>query len=265
MATQPDLNPSTLNVKGPKLLEKAGKIGPAGTPLDNLLAPTVTAAATTTATKLNTSGPTTLPTTDFTNGLSWQRELHINRKEPSLKELYESWADRRSVMFLHPNGAKKDEQSEALCIIDFVTASVLNEHEKCLPEMGTMKLLIKYGASRLKLESVSLPQWVVGNTRIFYHLLLSNKLPTQWDIRGYLGYTVKDMQLANKYDWVSVLHFNDEFCSLQALYGYPWSFDSIYLHQIILEPKQTHGSLHLGLGDPDVVRSRVGLPKFSQQ
>ena len=44
------------------------------------------------------------------------------------------------------------------------------------------------------------------------------------------------MELANRFQWVSVLKYDDEFCLLQATYNYPWSFDSNHLHTVLLEP-----------------------------
>ena len=43
------------------------------------------------------------------------------------------------------------------------------------------------------------------------------------------------MELSNRYQWVSVLKYDDEFRLFQATYNYPWSFGSNHLHSIILE------------------------------
>ena len=44
------------------------------------------------------------------------------------------------------------------------------------------------------------------------------------------------MELAGKYEWVSVLKFDDEYRQLQATYGFPWSHDSHHLHEVTLVP-----------------------------
>ncbi|CAH3152437.1 unnamed protein product, partial [Porites evermanni] len=44
------------------------------------------------------------------------------------------------------------------------------------------------------------------------------------------------MELSNRFQWPSVLTYDDEFRLLQATYGYPWSFDCNHLHTVILEP-----------------------------
>ena len=69
--------------------------------------------------------------------------------------------------------------------------------------------------------------WVVSNTRIFYNLLTKQKLQSDEDIQHYLAYTIKIMELATWFQWVSGLEYDDEFCLLQAAYNYPWSFNSI--------------------------------------
>lgn len=73
---------------------------------------------------------------------------------------------------------------------------------------------------------------MVGNARIFYNFLTSNKLSTPHDVQIYLAYT---MELSNRYQWVSVLKYDDEFLLVQATYNYPWSFGFNHLHSIILE------------------------------
>ena len=100
-----------------------------------------------------------------------------------------------------------------------------------------VRLVVAYGQQRPRLESVTLTQWVIANTRIFHTLLFANKLPTPRDVKEYLAYTVKVMELAGKYEWVSVLKFDDEYRQLQATYAFPWSYDSPHLHEVALVPK----------------------------
>ena len=77
---------------------------------------------------------------------------------------------------------------------------------------------------------------MVSNTRIFYNLLASRKLQSLEDIQHYLGYMIKITELANKFQWVSILKYDDQFRILQATYNYPWCFDSNHLHTVLLEP-----------------------------
>ena len=55
--------------------------------------------------------------------------------------------------------------------------------------------MVTYGPKKPKLESISIPKWVVANTRNFYTFLSEDKLSTQSAIQDYLAYTVKTMEL----------------------------------------------------------------------
>ena len=153
----------------------------------------------------------------------------------SLHDQFLVRSDQHADMFLAPAAVSLGEK--VLRIVDFVSSLVPKETEQTISDMGGSRLLISYGQQRPRLESVSLSQWVVANTRIFHSLLFSCKLPTSRDVRDYLAYTVKIMELAGKYEWTSVLKFDDEFRQLQATYSFPWSHDSTHLHQITLVPK----------------------------
>ena len=80
-----------------------------------------------------------------------------------------------------------------------------------------------------------LRQSVIGNTRIFHKLLANRILNSHKDIQHNLAYTAKMMELANRFHWVSVLKYDDEFCLLQATYYYPWNFESNHLHTGLLQ------------------------------
>ena len=153
----------------------------------------------------------------------------------SLHDQFLARSDHHADMFLAPAAVPLGEK--VLRIVDYTSSLVPRETEQTLSDMGGSRLLISYGQQRPRLESVSLSQWVVANTRIFHSLLFSCKLPTSRDVRDYLAYTVKIMELAGKYEWTSVLKFDDEFRQLQATYSFPWSHDSTHLHQITLVPK----------------------------
>ncbi len=179
------------------------------------------------------------------SGLPWQMQqapantaIIASQTSPlvSLHEQFQARSDHHAEMFLSPKAVPLGEK--VLCIIDFISSLVPKETEQTLSDMGGSRLLISYGQQRPRLESVSLTQWVVANTRIFHSLLFSSKLPTSRDIRDYLAYTVRIMELAGKYEWTSVLKFDDEFRQLQATYSFPWSHDSNHLHQVTLVPKQ---------------------------
>ena len=103
--------------------------------------------------------------------------------------------------------------------MDYIDRLVPVEDERTISQSGQCKFIVSYGTKKQKLEDVSLAQWVIGNTRIMYTLLFSNKLPINKDVRNYFSYTVKIRELANKYDWKSVLRYDDEYRHVQSIYG----------------------------------------------
>ena len=114
-----------------------------------------------------------------------------------------------SEMFLKP--AKLTGEIKVYLIPDFVDALVPQMNEETIGSQGSARLTLNYGPKKPKLESVSMQQWVVGNTRIVYTLLEEKKLNALPEIQDYLAYTVKIMELANKYEWKSVLMYDNEF------------------------------------------------------
>ena len=139
-----------------------------------------------------------------------------------------------SEMFLKPRRIPSGEK--VLKIIDFADKIIPRDEERTLSAVGTAKIVVSYGPNKPKLESITLSQWVVANTRIFYTLLQGGNLPTPTDIQHYLAYTVKIMELSARFTWVSILNYDDEFRHLQATYQYPWCFDSNHLHTVTLQP-----------------------------
>ena len=113
------------------------------------------------------------------------------------------------------------------------------DDEHSLSSVGTAKIVGSYGPRKLKLQQITLQQWVIANTRIFYTLFAGSKLPSVADLQHYLAYTVKIMELSLKHLWISVLRYDGKFRQLQGVYNYPWSFDSNHLHSVLLEPIST--------------------------
>ena len=74
------------------------------------------------------------------------------------------------------------------------------------------------GAKKIKLDQVSMPQFVIAFMRILYHLMESKQIDPYDEIKHYLAYVAKCMELATRYEWQSVLRYDDEFRQLQALH-----------------------------------------------
>ncbi|KAL9975400.1 hypothetical protein ACROYT_G012558 [Oculina patagonica] len=126
---------------------------------------------------------------------------------PQGNGLQQSQLTGTSEMFLKPAQLPKGER--ILRIVDFVDNIVPRDDERTISDGGNTKLIVSYGPKKPKLEQVSLQQWVVSNTRIFYNLLATRKLQSYVDIPHYLAYTIKIMELANRFQWVSVLKYDD--------------------------------------------------------
>ena len=137
-------------------------------------------------------------------GLAWQAKISAGHPATfSLHDRFAANSENHSNMLLVPAAVPQAER--VLQIFDFLSNIVPKESERALTDLGGSRLVISYGQQLPRLESVTLSQWVVANTRIFHNLLFANKLPTSRDLRDYLAYTVKVMELAGKYEWVSVL------------------------------------------------------------
>ena len=198
---------------------------------------------------------------------SWKRNKLINI--PFLIEAHQSNKDRRKIesssrlfknlpdlddVFLSP--IETAGEIKALRITDFVNDIIPHEDERMIgvDSGGSTRLLVKYTKRKPKLESVIVAQWTVANTQIMHRLISSKQLVSYDDIKSYLAYTVKVMQLCTRYTWVSILRFDDEFRQLQDFYQGPWTYDSNHLHTVHLVPgiKMTNfGNASFGAGFPE--------------
>ena len=126
------------------------------------------------------------------------------------------------------------------------------EEEKVITGDSHTKLTFSIGSTKPKLESVTVEQYSIANLRIFYELLFSNRLPTMEDIREYLSFSIKVMELAKRYTWLSVLKYDDEYRVLQHTYGFSWGTDNSHLHEVVLLPRwAVKNSLRRGLGSSE--------------
>ena len=139
-------------------------------------------------------------------------------------------------MLLKP-GAKERSKCEVLRVTDFVNKLVQKEEDKILVDSQGTNPYIKGVYKKPSLEALTVPQWVIGSIRIFYHLLEGNKFQDRDDMLSYMGHMVKVMELAERYEWLSVVKFDDEFRHIQALYNYPWLYESHHLHATLLRAK----------------------------
>ena len=141
-------------------------------------------------------------------------------------------------IFLRPSRLSNDgTRGKPLRIIDFVSRARPTEEEKILSYDRNCKLSFILNDSKPKLKNVTVEQFSIANLRIFYELLFSKKLGTMQEVREYLSYSVKILELATKYSWESVLLYDDEYRILQHTYGFSWATDNSHLHEVMLLPK----------------------------
>ena len=157
----------------------------------------------------------------------------------SLAQMFKQQEQRGATTKTCDNG-----QGKTLRIMDSVSRLRPTEEEKVVStDSGSQTtLLLSIGNKKPNLESVTVEQFSIANIRIFYELLTSGRLPTAADIRDYLSYSVKVLELARKYTWESVLKYDDEYRVLQHTYGYPWSKDQSHLHEVVLIPRYLSSS-----------------------
>ena len=164
-------------------------------------------------------------------------------------------AARTADMLLKP---KKTSGKTYLHIVDFVDNICQKDDERLLAEHGITRLMINYGPKKLKLHEISMQKYVIGAIRILVELLDSKQmssLDVKDGVKQCFGYLIKIMELAMRFEWKSVLEFDDSFRQLQALYGVPWVHESHYLHLFKLVPLQ--------FGYPNLTRRKFSTDSHS--
>ena len=68
-------------------------------------------------------------------------------------------------------------------------------------------------------------------------MIEGNKFTNLGEMQEYMAKMVKVMELSMGYEWGSVKEFDDEFRHIQALYHYPWTYESHHLHTTRLQAK----------------------------
>ena len=119
-------------------------------------------------------------------------------------------------LYLKP-GAKERGKIEVLKIVDFIEQTVEKEDEQLLLDNGTDKIFFKGRHKKPKLEDLTLSQWIIGSICILNYFIEGNKFDSIAQMQSYLGYMVKVMEWAGKFEWLSVLKFDDDFRHIQAL------------------------------------------------
>ena len=128
--------------------------------------------------------------------------------------------------------------TKPLLIPDFVPHVISD----CKPEeielggWATLRLPSQ-STPRPKLDSISPYLWIVANARIMATLQAKGALDGT-GLLDYMSYTAKFGELACRYTWSSVLHYANEYRTLQAAVGFTWGSDSPHLSRVALKERQ---------------------------
>ena len=87
--------------------------------------------------------------------------------------------------------------------------------------------------------SITWMEWSAANMRLFHHLLDTGLLQRS-HVEYYLAYTMQVYELADTYDWASIVQFDSRYRDLQAQHGFMWGDMRLALQMQILTPKQSH-------------------------
>ena len=122
-------------------------------------------------------------------------------------------------------------------IVDFLPRrspyDIPDESKAVIHTRDDGSLVVDTNAGKEKtLEKVTWQQWTEANTHIMAALMNEGVDPHQ-----YMTYTVIVSQLAQKYEWSSVLKYDREYRKKQANSGKAWGDDIPMLRDVILVPK----------------------------
>ena len=153
---------------------------------------------------------------------------HMNRPQRETPDRL----DQDPTVFLRPPSKASEKY---LKITDFVFNSIPQRDEHLVNEYGGTKLVLTSSQRKPRLDNVSIQQWVIASNRILYELFSTGQL-SHASLPDYLSYNVKVMELAQRFEWRSVLKYDDEYRYLQACYSFRWGSDSHHLHTVYLHP-----------------------------
>jgi hypothetical protein len=89
--------------------------------------------------------------------------------------------------------------------------------------------------------AISMAEWGAANMRLLSHLLRKGDLAYK-DVEFYLSYTMQIYELADKFEWPSIMEFDSRYRELQAEYNFHWG-DMRYVSQIqLLTPRRQPSS-----------------------
>ena len=146
-----------------------------------------------------------------------------------------------------------------LDIIDYINMIPPMADEQLMCEDGGISMVVRSGAKRPPLESVTVEEWCLANTRIMNELMTDND---PFCLSDYLAYTVKICQLFKQFDRTSVLQFDREYRYLQSVYKFRWGTDTPHLHTTCLRQKSLG---HFSAQRSSSTQNRATKPRQSSE
>lgn len=123
-------------------------------------------------------------------------------------------------------------------ILDFIHMIPPLSKKHIISDKNGVQILHRSGPKKPKLQTISIEQWCLANTRIMDMLLTQDERDST-SLRDYMAYTIKVCQLFTAYDKITVLQYDREYIYLQSQYGFRWGTDAPHIHTVHLKVKTT--------------------------
>ena len=153
-----------------------------------------------------------------------------------------SWADPQLFLKNLPQGPSQ-KGTQFIDVTDFVEISGGNVTEEVIvSDQGQAQIVLRSGARKPALSSLSVTQWSLANLAILRKLIDTGRLSDS-AIMDYLSYTAKTLQLVQRYEISSVWEHDRDYRKLQSQHGFRWGTDVSHLHLVHLRPRINQGRL----------------------
>ena len=121
-------------------------------------------------------------------------------------------------------------------IVDYIHLIPPVVEEQVVSEQGEAQFIYRNAPRKPKLQTISVEEWCLANTRIMDILLTTNQL-NELTLKDYMCYTMKVCELFKCYQRPSVLQYDREYRHLQARHNFRWGTDCPHLHTLHLRLK----------------------------
>ena len=120
---------------------------------------------------------------------------------------------------------------------------------------------LSFKASEEDTYAITVNEWAAANMRLLSHLLRKGDLAYS-EVDYYLAYTMQVHELAEKFDWASLMEFDCRYRELQAEHNFRWG-DMRFVSQIqLLQPKKHNGPPRRSQGAAAPTNSKEDCKKW---